>query len=85
MEHKIIADSCCDMTPQLRERLGVVSVPLFIRLGEKEFIDDSTLDLDGFIDEMKYCTEKVPRKFLTLSIILTFLKQFSNISQTSVS
>jgi len=59
MEHKIIADSCCDMTPQLRERLGVVSVPLFIRLGEKEFIDDSTLDLDGFIDEMKCCTEKV--------------------------
>lgn len=59
MEYKIIADSCCDMTPQLKERLGVVSVPLSMRLGPKEFVDNESLDLAGFIAEMKQYSEKV--------------------------
>jgi len=59
MEYKIIVDSCCDITPQLEERLGVISVPLTMMLGEKEFTDDENLDLPGFIAEMKACTEKV--------------------------
>ena len=58
MNYKIIVDSCCDMTPPLAERLGVTSVPLSMRLGEKEFIDDDALDLPGFMAEMKACTEK---------------------------
>ena len=59
MEYKIIADSCCDVTPQLAEQLGVTSVPLTMRLGQKEFKDDDTLDLPYFMAEMKACTEKV--------------------------
>lgn len=56
---EIIADSCCDMTPQLKERLGIVSVPLTMRLGQKEFTDDSSLDIAGFMAEMKACKESV--------------------------
>ncbi len=59
MERRIIADSCCDMTPQLRQRLGVVSVPLTLRLGNKEYLDDENLDLEAFMAEMKACTEPV--------------------------
>ena len=58
MDYGIIVDSCCDMTPQLKERLGVVSVPLVVRLGEKEFQDDESLNLGVFMAEMKACTEK---------------------------
>ncbi len=59
MEYKIIVDSCCDLTPQLREKMGIVSVPLKMRLGQKEFVDDQSLDLDQFMREMKACKEKV--------------------------
>ena len=59
MERTIIADSSCDMTPQLRERLNVVSVPLTLRLGQKEYLDDENLDLVAFMAEMKACTEPV--------------------------
>ncbi|MCL2149908.1 MAG: DegV family protein, partial [Dehalococcoidia bacterium] len=59
MGYKIIVDSCCDVTPQLAQQLDVTSVPLTMRLGQKEFTDDDTLDLPGFMAEMKACTEKV--------------------------
>jgi len=59
MEYKIIVDSCCDMTPELSERLGVSSVvPMTMMLGDKEFIDDEKLDLGAFMAEMKACKEK---------------------------
>lgn len=59
MEYAIIVDSCCDMTPQLREKLGAVSVPLTMRLGDEEFTDDESLDLEGFMRDMKACKERV--------------------------
>lgn len=59
MDCKIIADSCCDMTSDLRKRLGVISIPLTIRLGQDEYIDDENLDLPDFMAKMKACTEKV--------------------------
>jgi len=57
MEYKIIVDSCCDLTPQLAEQLAVTSIPMTLRLGQKEFTDDDTLDLTEFMAEMKACTE----------------------------
>ena len=59
MEFKIIADSCCDLTPELRNRLGILSVPLTMRLGNSIYTDDGSLDLPGFMDDMKNCTDKV--------------------------
>ena len=60
MEYKIIVDSCCDMTPELAERLGVSAVvPMTMMLGDKEFVDDDSLDLPGFMAEMKACKGKV--------------------------
>ncbi len=59
MAYKIIADSCCDMTPELKERLGVEIVPLTLTLGDKNFTDDETLDLPQFMAEMKSFTGKI--------------------------
>jgi len=59
MEYSIIVDSGCDTTPQLEERFGLKPVPLTLMLGEKEFIDDESLDLPGFMAEMKACKGKV--------------------------
>lgn len=59
MDFKIIADSCCDMTPELKKRLGVTTIPLSMTLGGKCFMDDETLNLPEFMQEMKSCTEKI--------------------------
>lgn len=59
MNYKIIVDSCCDVTAQMKERLGITSVPLTMLLGTREFVDDDTLDINDFMIQMKACTEKV--------------------------
>ncbi len=53
MSIKILADSCLDTTPQLREQLDVELVPLTIYLREDvEFIDDLSLDTGKLLKEM---------------------------------
>lgn len=59
MKYKIIADSCCDLTQQLKEKMGILSVPLTMLLGNREYVDDESLNKDKFMDSMKACTEKV--------------------------
>lgn len=59
MEYKIITDSCCDLTPELKKEMGIAVVPLTMRLGNKEFTDDETLNLPAFMKEMQSCTAKV--------------------------
>lgn len=59
MTCKIIVDSCCDMTPQLKDRLDLTSVPLTMNLGENEYTDNDSLDLTRFMAKMKACAEKV--------------------------
>lgn len=53
MATKLIADSCCDLTPQLKKQLNITSIPLTMRVDETEFVDDPGLDLDAFMDTMK--------------------------------
>jgi DegV family protein with EDD domain len=59
MNYKIVADSCCDLTPELKELWRVTTVPLTMTLGGKDFTDDETLNLPQFMDEMKRCTGKI--------------------------
>jgi len=46
------------MTPELRARLNVVSIPLTILLGDEMFSDDDTLDFSTFMEKMKSYTGK---------------------------
>lgn len=59
MEHKIIVDSCCDVTPELIEKYGITTVPLTLTLGERNIVDDDNVDLPKFMVDMKNSKEKV--------------------------
>ena len=59
MDYKIIVDSSSDLTPELEAAMGITTVPLHLRLGQKEYMDDANLNLAAFMEEMKACKEKV--------------------------
>ncbi len=59
MPFKIIADSCCDITPELKRKLGIIMVPLTLLLGERAFTDDENLNIASFTAQMTACTEKI--------------------------
>jgi DegV family protein with EDD domain len=59
MKFGIIVDSCCDMTPDMKAAMDILSVPLTMRLGQKEYSDDETLDYPAYMADMKACMEKV--------------------------
>lgn len=41
---KIIADSCCDTNTAIEEALSLTKIPFTITLGNKDVVDDATLD-----------------------------------------
>lgn len=50
----ILADSCCDMTPELIEELGIRMIPLTVISPDgEEMIDDETLDLGRLLASMR--------------------------------
>lgn len=53
MNVKIIADSCCDLSPSLKQLTGVELVPLQLQIGEQFFKDDEQLDINQYIELMK--------------------------------
>ena len=53
MEIQIIADSSCDLTPTLRRVLRVRTASLTIRVDDREFSDDESLDIPALMAAMK--------------------------------
>lgn len=49
---KIIADSCCDLSPELKQETGAKLVPLTLQIGDEFFKDDENLDIYQYIDKM---------------------------------
>lgn len=58
MTHKIIVDSCCDLTANIKERLQIETVPLYLNLGQKQILDEN-VNIDDFLLEMKQCEDKI--------------------------
>lgn len=52
MKYKIIADSSCDLTDEIKREMNVDIVPLTLRLGEREYIDNQDLDVKQYIKSM---------------------------------
>lgn len=52
MNYTLVADSCCELTDDLKTQLGAVSVPLTLMLGDELFVDDDTLDTDRFFERV---------------------------------
>lgn len=51
--YKIIADSGCDRNAEVEKEVKIKRVPLSMKLGEKEFIDDESLVLKEYIQAMR--------------------------------
>ena len=59
MKYTLVADSCCDLTNELRAEWDVKSVPLTLTLADESYTDDDTLDLPDFMTRMKACKGRV--------------------------
>ena len=53
MSFSIIVDSCCDLTPEMRADPVFRSIPLTIRVGGKDYVDDQSLDTSLLIYAME--------------------------------
>ena len=53
MKFNIFADSSCDVTEDLQKKTGVELIPLTMRLGEKSYKDDKSLNISEYIKAMK--------------------------------
>lgn len=52
MSFSIIVDSCCDLTPEMRADPVFRSIPLTIRVGGKDYVDNQALDTSLLIYAM---------------------------------
>lgn len=53
MNFKIIGDSCCDLSEELKTKINVQIVPLTIEIEDKTYIDDDSLDTLELLKSMK--------------------------------
>lgn len=53
MSYLILCDSGTDFTKELKEKKEVIKIPLTLRLGDEDFIDDDDLDALDFLQKMK--------------------------------
>lgn len=53
MNYKIVADSSCDLTKEMKERMDVGLAPLTIHVGDRIFTDDETIKIPELIQAMK--------------------------------
>lgn len=59
MSYKVIVDSCCEMTQQMKEDSVFVRVPLTIACGGNTFVDDDSLDQADLLQAMRQ-TKQAP-------------------------
>ncbi|HEY4543810.1 MAG TPA: DegV family protein [Tissierellaceae bacterium] len=53
MNYKIVADSSCDLTEQMKENMNIELIPFKISVEDREFVDNDNIDLDDLIKSMK--------------------------------
>lgn len=53
MRYKIVVDSCCDLTPEMRKWDNLEVVPLTLQIDDYIIPDDECFDQDDFIARMK--------------------------------
>lgn len=55
MKYKIVADSSCELTEEMKKELNIEIAPLTLRLQDKIYIDDENLDVIQYIKDMNDC------------------------------
>lgn len=57
MKYRIIADSCCDLTDEIKREMNIDIVPLTLRLGHREYVDNQELDVSQYVKDMNSYSE----------------------------
>jgi DegV family protein with EDD domain len=55
MKIKIVVDSCCDLTDDMKKEMNIEIAPLVLQLGNKSYIDNESLDVKQYIKDMAAC------------------------------
>lgn len=55
MSYKIIVDSCCELTDDIKKRAKFESIPLILQVGDEEIIDDKDFNQKEFLDKVAAC------------------------------
>lgn len=96
MEFKIIVDSCCDLTKEIKERFNISTAPLSIDIEDKHFADDQSLNREELLKAMRNSDQAPktaspgPGPFLDLyrqyenSFVITLSKELSASYQNAV-
>jgi DegV family protein with EDD domain len=57
---KIVVDSGCDLTIEMKNDKDLLLVPLTLTLDNEEFLDDESLNIDYYLEKMENCSS-VPK------------------------
>jgi len=57
MKYKIVVDSGCDLTDEMKKNNSIEVVPLSLQLEDKVYIDDESLNINDYLVAMKECPE----------------------------
>ena len=60
MPYQLVVDSCCELTPELKEELHAQSAPLTLTVDGVDYIDDETMDSPSFLEAM-YSSRNLPK------------------------
>ncbi|MGI6526557.1 MAG: DegV family protein [Caldicoprobacterales bacterium] len=85
MDYKIIADSCCDVSEEMKKETGVELVPLTLRIDDKEYVDDDTLDIKAYLQDMKESKNAPKSSCPSIQDFLNHFKDSDNIFVVTVS
>lgn len=55
MDIKIVADSSCDLSQELKEEMNIDIAPLTLILEGKEYVDNEELNISEYIEDMANC------------------------------
>lgn len=55
MDIKIVTDSGCDVSQELKKKMNIEVAPLTLQLEDREYIDDETLNIEEYIKNMAIC------------------------------
>lgn len=56
LDRLIVADSCCDLTDELKNNMNIELVPLTLQLDDVDYLDDENLDMDNYLNNMRFAS-----------------------------
>ena len=57
MSFHIVADSCCELTADMKKRGNIEIAPLTLEVGGESILDDETFDQKSFLRKVAECPE----------------------------